>query len=90
MKKYLWGFVFFILSLSSFSAKIKSYEVSQKELIQISHEVAETLFQDNKDMWKHLLIGTLAAETNLGQFKGNSPYGVAQMRNSGFQFVQRD
>lgn len=90
MKKYLWGFVFLFWSLSSFSAAVRSYEVSQKELIQMSHEVAEKLFQDNKEMWKHLLVGTLATETNLGQFKGNSPYGVAQMRNSGFLFVQRE
>lgn len=88
MKKYLWMFGFLYISLSSFSAAVKTYEVSQKELIQISHEIAEKLFEDNTEMWKELLIGTLAVETNLGQFKGNSPYGVAQMKNSGFQFVQ--
>lgn len=88
MKKYFWIFLFLCVSLFSFSATIKTYDVSQKELIQISHEIVEELFEENTEMWKQLLIGTLAVETNLGQFKGNSPYGVAQMRNSGFQFVQ--
>lgn len=80
----------FCFSLLSFSSKIKAYQVSQRELIHWSHEAAESIFPDSLEGWKHVLIGTLAVETNLGQFKGNSIYGVAQMRKSGFQFVQRE
>lgn len=90
MKKYVGILLFLFCSVFSFSAKVKSYGVSQQELIQMSYEVAEKVFEDNHEMWKHLLVGTLAVETNLGQFKGNSIYGVAQMRNSGFQFVQKE
>ncbi|RXZ69546.1 hypothetical protein EPT53_06660 [Fusobacterium necrophorum] len=90
MRKKIVICLVFCFSLLSFSEKVKGYQVSQRELIHWSHEVAESVFFDSFEGWKHVLIGTLAVETNLGQFKGNSIYGVAQMRKSGFQFVQRE
>ena len=90
MRKKIVICFWFCFSLFSFSAEIRGYQVSQKDLIHWSHEAAERVFPDSLEGWKHVLIGTLAVETNLGQFKGNSIYGVAQMRKSGFQFVQRE
>ena len=90
MRKKIIVCFFLCCSILSFSARPKSYQVSQKELIHWSYEAAENVFPDSIEGWKHVLVGTLAVETNLGQFKGNSIYGVSQMRNSGFQFVQRE
>lgn len=85
MRKKIVICFWFCFSLFSFSAEIRGYQVSQKDLIHWSHEAAERVFPDSLEGWKHVLIGTLAVETNFGQFKGNSIYGVAQMRKSGFQ-----
>ncbi|AYZ73887.1 hypothetical protein EGX98_07540 [Fusobacterium necrophorum] len=88
MRKTLILLVFLFISIFSFSAK--TYQVDRQELIHWSYIVAEHIFSDDLEGWKDVLIGTLAVETNLGQFRGNSIYGVAQMRNGGFQFVQRE
>ncbi len=88
MKKSLIVSVFIFISVFSFSAR--TYQVDRQELIHLSYVAAEHIFPEDVEGWKDVLIGTLAVETNLGQFRGNSIYGVAQMRNSGFQFVQRE
>lgn len=82
MKKFLIILLMITVGVCSYS---KTYNVSRDELLSLVEQTVDTMETENKEEWITLLNGTLAVETNIGQFKGNSKIGVAQMHSIAYK-----
>ncbi len=84
MKKF---FIYLVFFINTFSYCITTYDIEPNEVLSITYSVADEIFEKNIDGWKYVLVGTLSAETNLGQFKGSSKNGIAQMEKQAFEYI---
>lgn len=99
LRVLLW--TLFILTLASvtigrksFSAeqpvkkKLARYNISKNDLMREIHLVNSVIFNKDIDKWDMLMVGTVAAETNFGQYKGKSKLGITQVSSAGLGYVK--
>lgn len=67
---------------------VATYNVNKKELIREINLVNSILF-NGKDVeaWNALMVGTISAETNMGQYKGKSKLGITQITKAGLGYI---
>ena len=88
MKKLI-GIIFVIFSLTSLSAKIRGYNIEKTEVIQMVYDTTKLVFNENHDEWNDIILGTLAAETDVGAYRAGSSHGIAQITPVAFKFIKQ-
>lgn len=88
--KRIVGIVFLIMSISMFGARINKFNISKSEVIHMVYDTTKVVFSKYHDEWNDILLGTLAAETDLGAYKGNSKHGVAQITPIAYKFIKKE
>ena len=88
MKKLI-GIIFIMFSLTSLSAKVKGYNIEKEEVIQMVYDTTKLVFSENHDEWNDIILGTLAAETDLGSYRAGSKHGIAQITPVAFKFIKQ-
>lgn len=89
MFKRLLGMVFIMLSFTVMGAKVRNYGITKGEVIQIVYDTTKVVFNEYHDEWNNILLGTLAAETDLGSFRGKSTHGIAQITPVAYKFIKK-
>ena len=89
MFKRLLGMIFIMLSFTVMGAKVRNYGISKGEVIQIVYDTTKVVFNEYHDEWNNILLGTLAAETDLGSFRGKSTHGIAQITPVAYKFIKK-
>lgn len=88
MKKVVLVLMLILISFVS-EAKVKGYNIDKKEVIKLVVESNKIVFEDeNQDKWNEILLGTLAAETDLGAFRRGSKHGIAQITPIAYKFIK--
>lgn len=90
MFKRLLGMIFIMLSFTVMGAKVRNYGITKGEVIQIVYDTTKVVFDEYHDEWNNILLGTLAAETDLGSFKGKSTHGIAQITPVAYKFIKKN
>ena len=88
MKKLI-GIIFIMFSLTSLSAKAKGYNIEKEEVIQMVYDTTKLVFNENHDEWNDIILGTLAAETDIGAYRAGSKHGIAQITPVAFKFIKQ-
>lgn len=88
--KRIVGIVFLIMSISMFGARVSKFNISKSEVIHMVYDTTKVVFSKYHDEWNDILLGTLAAETDLGAYKGNSKHGVAQITPIAYKFIKKE
>lgn len=89
MFKRLLGMIFIMLSFTVMGAKVRNYGITKGEVIQIVYDTTKVVFDEYHDEWNNILLGTLAAETDLGSFRGKSTHGIAQITPVAYKFIKK-
>lgn len=89
MFKRLLGMIFIMLSFTVMGAKVRNYGITKGEVIQIVYDTTKVVFNEYHDEWNNILLGTLAAETDLGSFRGKSTHGIAQITPVAYKFIKK-
>ena len=88
MKKLI-GIIFIMFSLTSLSAKVRGYNIEKEEVIQMVYDTTKLVFNENHDEWNDIILGTLAAETDIGAYRAGSKHGIAQITPVAFKFIKQ-
>ena len=76
MKKLCIMMLFLVWSMVGYS---KTYSIPKETVIRLVQETVIGMEKNYRKEWITLLAGTLAVETNLGQYKGASKMGITQI-----------
>ena len=87
MKKIVLILMIILFSFVS-EAKVKGYNIDKKEVVKLVIEANKLVFEEDLDKWNDILLGTLAAETDLGAFRGGSKHGIAQITPIAYKFIK--
>lgn len=90
MKKFLIIVLMILMSgVALGKGKVRSYNIDASDLTFEIYQINALMFgYKNVDRWNQLMVGTIAAETNYGKFRGKSPLGITQISPAGWGYIK--